>query len=200
MNTKPITPAEASAALGDVEQAGNRMKAIIAARSSRLLLLWGIIWCVGFCCTQFRPEIAGRTWIVLDVIGVLASLALGPWAPCSAIKDPVSRRIGVSWLVFLVYGIVWVALLDPRVGSRVLGHPLSYGFRICAFCVIACMFGYTVMGVWLRSRILLWTGIGVSAATVLGLVLLPAYFFLLLAIGGGGALVVAGLIMRKVRC
>ena len=71
-----ITPEEAQAALNDIQDAST--KARNGANTwAYYMLLWGVIWTIGFLATQFQPQWVAGIWIVMVVIGMAGSAILG---------------------------------------------------------------------------------------------------------------------------
>lgn len=191
------TPEEARASLADIDRIAERVrKAVASSSAASTLILWGVIWAVGFMVTQLFDPIAFRVWLALDGIGVVASLYLGGWFRGSALSDPHRNRIGTSWLILIGYAVIWLMLLLPGAfGRHAPARGLDWGHRIGAFWCEVAMFGYVIMGLWL-SPFLLRLGLLVSVLTLAGLILLPGCFYLWMAVMGGGALAAAGLYIR----
>ncbi len=167
-------------------------KAIASGSASVLLVLLGTIWVVGYVGNHFlaRSPASGVLWLVLVVIGVLVSWFVGVrWK--SPIKSPISKRIGLFWLLLYVYANVWVYVLSPWRGST--GAEL--GLQMGAYGATIPMFAYVVMGLWLDS-FLIWVGLFVTALTLTGFYLLQPYFYLWMAATGGGTLIGTGLYIR----
>jgi hypothetical protein len=203
MDTKqpaPITQEEALASLQEIDRVIARIrKAIASAGCAPMLILWGFIWIIGFGTMQFFPEVTGRLWAVLDTTGIVISILFGIRAHRSRIHGLEQGRIALSWLVLLAYGALWVYLLWPwemshRSGWRAF-EPLMMR-KQTAFWPTLCMFGYVAMGLWL-DRFLLWLGVLVTVATLVGYCLVPDHFYLWIAATGGGSLVATGIFIRK---
>jgi hypothetical protein len=195
----PVTRQEALSALGEIDRVRNHVRRTLAAGvMSAMLILWGVIWIVGFSAEQFVPH-AYRVWLALDAVGITASLFLGVWSRKPTVDGPSSGRIGACWLVLFAYAALWSFLLVPSgalsgPGWADYAHVLEQ--KMALLWVTVCMFAYVVMGLWL-DRVLLWLGILVTVASVAGFFFLQPYFFLWVAITGGGSLVVSGLLIRK---
>lgn len=192
----PVTKAEAQASLAEIDRVIDQTRKIIAHGSTApILMLWGVIWIVGFADTQFYPDNAGRLWWLLNIAGMAATFALSVWR--RSIKSPASNLIFVCWCVLIGYGALWCLLLVPWVlpgMARVHVPPL--GVRLPAFFCTVAMCGYVIMGLWL-SRLILWIGLVVTAITVIGYYALPSWFYLWMAVFGGGSFLAAGLLTRK---
>jgi hypothetical protein len=195
----PISRQEALAALGEIDRVREHMRRTLAAGSmAPMLILWGVIWLVGFATEQFMAH-AYRTWVVLDLLGIAGSMYLGMSGRSSAVKGPGDGRIGASWIILFSYAILWSFLLFPSEMISAGGWG-SYGpvleRKMALLWVTVCMFAYVVMGVWL-DRFLLWLGGLVTLLSLAGFYFEPQYFFLWVAVTGGGSLVISGLFIRK---
>jgi hypothetical protein len=197
LNYMNISKQEATAALGEIEDAITQTKrAIGRGGSSATMILWGIIWMVGYSCSQFAPRRAQVVWLCLVFIGAVSSWALG--GRSRRLRSPNGSRIGRGWLVLFAYAFFWFLLLhlDSPPGRPVLHLKDSSGRQSGAFFATVAMCGYVVAGLWL-GRFFIWLGAAVTLLTVAGYFLLPDWFFLWMAITGGGSLIVAGLYIRR---
>ncbi|NTW43621.1 MAG: hypothetical protein HGB14_04110, partial [Anaerolineaceae bacterium] len=70
-----ITPSEAEEALSAIQKIMKKTRHSISSSGGyKFLILWGIIWLIGFLNSQFIPgELAGNIWIGLDIIGGMLS-------------------------------------------------------------------------------------------------------------------------------
>jgi hypothetical protein len=188
----PITKEEAFFALEEIDRIGRQMRRTIAAGSmAPMLILWGVIWILGFAAEQFIPR-AFRLWLVLDLVGIAASFLLGACSRKSPVKGASPGRIGLSWLILFGYAVLWSFLLQS--GRAHYGPFLER--KVALLWVTVCMFAYVVMGLWL-DRFLLWLGAMITVAALVGFFFVPNYFFLWIAVAGGGSLVVSGVFIRK---
>ena len=180
-----VTKAEAQASLDAIESIMARTRRVIAGSGcGDLLLLWGVIWLIGFSATQFFPNQSGLLWLGLDAAGILGSWAFGCRSRSTA-KCGNGARIGLAWMALFVYAGIWVFILHPS-EMRFFG----------AYPATVAMFGYVVMGLWL-DRMLLFLGLAVTVTTLTGILLLPDWFNLWMAVTGGGSLIAAGIHIRR---
>ena len=195
----PITKKEAISALEEIDRIGRHMRRVIAAGSmAPMLIIWGVIWIIGFATEQFLPH-AYRIWFVLVIAGFAASFLLGAWSRKTPVKGPSQGRVGLSWLILLGYASFWCFLLNPSGmahGSGGMGYGVIVERKMAVLWVTVCMFAYVIMGLWL-DRFLFWLGVLVTVTTLIGFFFAPHYFFLWLAAAGGGSLVVSGAFIRK---
>ena len=177
-----ISKQEAQESLAEIENVIlQTRKEIARSGASYSLILWGVIWVLGFSGSQFFPHISGWLWLALVFIGFVVMWIL---TKKSAFLHPTSRRVHLGWLILVAYMMFWNILLhaDEREGL--------------AFCSTVCMCGYVICGLWL-GRFLVWLGLIVTALTVVGFFLLPVWFPLWMAITGGGSLILSGLFILE---
>ncbi len=198
----PITPEAARASLAEIDRIATQTRQTIAwSCATPLLILWGVIWVIGFSATQFFPSWAFRLWIGLDLAGIVSTVLLaGPFrnAPIKGIYHGLGS-MSLAWLALLAYGALWAALLCPWELLHQAGwaaYAPLLGRKMAAFSSTICMFGYVVMGLWL-GRFFLWLGLLVTATTLVGYYFAGNYFFLWMGVTGGGSLIVAGVFIRK---
>lgn len=181
-----ITPGEAREALETVRRVEERTRRAIAlAGGGPILMIWGVVWLVGYLGGHFLESAAtGWVWLVADLAGLAGTVfvvtRVQRW-----MRDPGGRRIGLFWVLLLAYALLWIW------ASR----PLS-GAQVSLIAASVAMFGYAVMGLWL-DRIFLWIGLGVTAIAIAGYLLLPAIFGLWMAVLGGGALLWSGVYIHR---
>ncbi|MGD1089000.1 MAG: hypothetical protein ABR955_09805 [Verrucomicrobiota bacterium] len=178
-----ISKQEAQASLAEIDKAISQTQKAAGHFTGYILMIWGVIWAIGFSATQFFPHSSGWFSFTLDTIGFI-----GTWVCIRKSKSRFGRpgggRIGLAWVILFGYMILWGVLLQP--GGR----------ASMAFYSTVCMCAYVMMGLWL-SRFLLWLGLIVTVLTVAGFYLLPVWFPLWMAITGGGALFLSGLSICK---
>ena len=178
-----ITKQEAKASLAEIENAITITRKAMGHFSGYILMIWGVIWALGFSATQFIPEQALRFWLPLDLAGFIGTFLCIRKAKLSRGRTGGSR-IGLAWLILFAYVILWSFLLQPN--SRQ---------GVAFFCTVF-MCAYVMMGLWL-GRFLLWTGLIVTVTTMIGYYFLSNWFCLWMAITGGGALFISGSLVAK---
>lgn len=182
----PITQIEAKAALRDIQQTG---RASATARgyqhASPHLIVWGVIWAVGYGLTYARPQY-GLVWPALVIIGTIASFWLG-WKSKPAGAQDYDWRYGATALAVFLFITAVFAVMPPQSVKQ-----------LCAFFPILVALFYSLLGIWLRAPRILAAGIAVAALTLGGYFLLAPYFLLWMAVVGGGALILGGFWLRSV--
>ena len=180
-----LSKAEAEDALGEIDRVIARTRRAVATGCcGGLLILWGVIWLLGFSASQFLPDHANYLWAALDSAGFLASWFLGARSQRST-RGGFGLRIGLSWLALFLYATLWLFILRPSDWRFFGAYPATLA-----------MFGYVLMGLWL-DRYLLWLGLAVTAASLLGILCVPDWFNLWMGVIGGGSLIAAGIHIRK---
>jgi len=159
-----------------------------------LFVVWGIIWAIGFTISQFAPRESQWAWLGLTSLGIVLTLVVlrGSAPVKSAGTDRLARRIGIMWGLLAVYVDLWLAPLWPFLNP----NGIAFWRHFTAVISTAPMLAYVVMGLWL-DNCMVWLGLGITALTVIGLLLLPGGFFLWMAAMGGGTLIATGLIIRR---
>jgi hypothetical protein len=195
----PVSPKDAFASLAEIDQTMAQTRKNIAAGSSGpVVILWGIIWVIGYARLQFFPDSISWLWPALDVIGFAGSVYLFRRSP---VKSPNHRRMACAWLILMGYALVWALLLcrrdlpsAPAAGGFVFSPSLAR--RIVTFGATIPMFAYVIMGLWL-DRFFIWLGALVTLAVLAGYLFIPHYLYLWIALTGGGAMIVGGVFIRK---
>jgi len=160
-----------------------------------ILIVWGVIWAVGFCVAQFAPAVSNWTWLIGDAIGIGATVYLGwvrprggPFLSESVRRE--ERKLWWFWFLLFTYGVMWLVILWPW-------RTEQFGL----FCVTLVMFAYIVMGLWFDMWFLFWVGLAATLIAgggyVLLSVLMPGCLNLWLGLAGGGTLVWSGLYLLR---
>lgn len=188
----PITPQEAREALAGIDQMARQMKRSLAGSGlSRGLLTGGAMWAIGFTLNFFFPGQSGRIWWLVSSLGMgFIALSIFRQHRKGDVKSAETslhlRQITLFWVAVLGY-LLAICLMLPRM------HWADQLLLIVAFL----MFAYVVMGIWLRTPLLVVIGLAVTAVAWAGRLLLPPRYFLLwMAVFGGGGLLVPGLYVK----
>jgi len=161
-------------------------RSIAAAGAGYIMIVWGVVWLLGFCGSQFiSGPTVGWVWLALDSLGAIATLVVG-YRLGTRMRVRPGWRMGMFWLALFGYAFLWGWLLQPMGGAK--GS---------LYIATVAMFGYVVMGLWLGSRSIAWLGVGVTLLALAGYFLIPAYFFLWMALLGGGALIGSGVYISR---
>jgi hypothetical protein len=184
-----ITPNEAEESLAAIGSIKKKMRHAAATGGAHyFLILWGVIWFLGFLGSYFLGDrIAARVWMVLDILGGLASWGIGVSMSRrvrNASVSATSGRIALFWWSLFAYCAltVWIAWpLDSK--------------QLAMFIVIFAMLGWIAMG-FLLSYSLIKLALFVTALAFGSYYLLPDYFYLCMALLGGGAMIGSAVYIR----
>ncbi len=187
------SPEEAREALALVEETTRRMRRALAhGGAPHFLIIWGVVWMLGFGSTHFfgsRDPRSGWAWLVLDSLGVMASFAVGSWLGRRVRSRRGGAMVGLFWLAWLFYAALIIAFARPQSGEQ-----LSLLISLFA------MMGYVTTGLLYRSSFISLLGAVVTVFIVIGYLVFPTFFNLWMALLGGGSLVVAGVyVLRRWR-
>jgi hypothetical protein len=186
-----VSQEDARESLKMIKATSNHTRKVVASTyASGLLILWGLIWVVGFMSVHFYPRRAGYIFNALNTVGIIATILIcTKWPRKAATKTSASQNIfwrflGL-WFLLFAFASLWLLLLRP-----------SQGVQVCAFLCTVAMFGYVVIGLWFGSYFMVWLGLIVTGLTFLGYHVFPGYFYLWMSPMGGGALLATGIYIR----
>ena len=185
-----VSPYEAEEALAAIQTMAQKTRHSIASGGTYItLIVTGIIWLVGFICTQFLTgEIVGYIWTGLSILGSIVGILLGirmgkrVRSPATA---PTAKRVGLFWLLLVFYGIAAIAIARPTDGKQAT-----------MFVILFIMLGQLAMGL-LFSFSSVWWALPITALALVGYFLLPGIFYLWMGILGGGGMISLGLYIRS---
>lgn len=185
-----ISPAEAEEALAAIRSMAEKTRrAISKSGAYAFLIVWGIVWLLGFLSNHFLAnDLAGSIWIGLDTLGGIASAVIGARmnrqvrSPSAAASG---KRIAWFWLLLFLYCVAAIGIASP-VDSK----------QLSMFIILFVMVGWMAMGLLLSFASIGW-GLAITALALISYFLLPGIFYLLMAILGGGGMIVLGIYIRN---
>jgi hypothetical protein len=181
-----IDSKQATEALTDIDEIVRRVRqSRIYNFSSLMLIMWGALVFAGYVTSYIWPRTNGLHWLVLDVIGLAASLAIGASTRRRAGVNTFDTRFLAAFVLFIVFGCILsigVGHLRPR--------------QMDAFWPIYFMMVYTIVGIWFGYAFAA-IGVGITALTLIGYFFAGDWFHLWMAVVDGGGLVLGGLWMRR---
>ena len=191
-----LTPGEAADSLKEIQRTQSRSASARGyANTSPFLILWGVIWMIGY--GGQRPGAA----LLPTAPGLLLTLAGFAGAPCGigrarapAQGNPhpgMNAHAGLRFVAMFVAIGLFVAATYAIFGSATTAQQ-------AAFIPLVVALAYIMLGIWKGAAPCVVTGVAVAALTLGGFFLLQQHFLLWMAVVGGGALVLAGLWLRKV--
>ena len=172
-----VSPQEAAQALEAIASTESRSATLRGYRGAAPhLLLWGLLWAVGYGLTELMPQRAGAIWSVIVVVGIAA----GTLMMFRKADRSDAWRFAAVWATLVVFCAATFAIMPPTDGRQV-----------AAFVPLVIAATYVTAGIWFGSRYVV-AGLAVAALTLGGFFLLREYFLLWMAVVGGGALLLAG--------
>lgn len=185
-----ISPAEAEETLAIIQSMMKKTRRSISSSGGySFLIVWGVVWFLGFLGSQFLPqEIGGYTWMILDTLGGIISAFLGfrmsrrVRSSSSAISG---KHIGIFWILLFCYVIATIAVSWPADGKQ-----------LAMYIILFVMVGWMAMGL-LLSFYSIWPGLVITVLALVGYFLLPDIFYLWMAVLGGGGMIAFGLFIRS---
>ncbi|BAT61582.1 hypothetical protein GJW-30_1_04141 [Variibacter gotjawalensis] len=179
-----ISPNQASQALDQISATEAKSSKLYGySRGAPHLIVWGIVWLVGFGLTAIFPASAALIWSIVTPLGIAAGFIVG--RRHDAESGPYDWRYAIIALAFAAFFFAAFSVIKPHNANQV-------GAFICLVVGLI----YVVMGLWLGTRYIV-AGLLVTALTLAGFFLMQSYFSAWMAVLGGGALIVMGLWLRK---
>jgi len=185
-----ISPDEAQQALSAIQAMAKKTRRALSSSGAYIfLIIWGIIWVLGFSGSQFLPEkIAGYNWMIIDTLGGILCAIIGirmGRGVRSASPTTSGKRIGLFWLLLFFYCLAAIAVAGSVDGKQ-----------LAMFITFFVMVGWLAMGL-LLSFASIWPGLAITALALIGYYLLPGIFYMWMAILGGGGMIALGLYIRS---
>lgn len=182
-----VSKHEAAQALQDIDSAQQRTNSMLRYRANAPhFLMWGAIWLIANCVTEFSPAHGGKAWQILATMGSVVSI----WLSIRSVKQTATSRqgwqIGAVWFAILVFFMATFAVLphlDAKQGN--------------AYISLFWSFLYVLMGIWSGSRIVI-VGFLTTAAIMVGYFMITTHYFLWMGLVTGSLLILGGLWLRKV--
>jgi hypothetical protein len=183
----PLSQTEAQGALRDISTAERASAKAYGYRlASPHLIVWGVVWILGYGVSYTRPEWSAA-WPVLALAGSIASFWIGWSNSCRTTGMKRDwRGLGTAAAIFAYVAAILI-IMPPRTDAQAGAF----------FPILVALF-YTLVGIWMRGTRMLIAGVAVAALTLGGYFLLPHYFLLWMAVVGGGALILGGIWLRNV--
>ncbi len=184
-----ISPNEAEEALADIQKVSQKTRRSIAGSGASIsLIITGVVWLVGFTCTQFLSgPLLVWIWVVTSVVGSALATFMGMRASRRVRVQStggMGRRILVFWLLLILFSAAGIAVARPTDGRQ-----------ITVLIILFAMIGQMGMGLLLSFSATWWT-VPVVAVVLAGYFLVPAWFYLWMALRGGGVMLALGAYIR----
>ena len=185
----PLSSNEAAEMLRDIDRTTRRSaNAYGYSAASPHLILWGVIWIVGYGATALQPHSPAlqAVWPGLCLVGAGGSFWIG-WRmrPASAAGHDwryVATFAAIVLFVFALFSIM----------------PPTNGVQMGAFFPLLASLFYALIGIWAKGARMILLGMAIAALTLFGFFALRSQFALWMAAVGGGGLILGGLWLRSV--
>lgn len=179
-----ISPHEAEEALAAIQQARDKTRNAYGY-NGYYLIVWGLVLFFGFLANQYiHTALLAWIWGGLSLLGCIVSAVLGI-TQSNQVRSNIGARIAFFYLALVVFAALWLFVAQPL--------SLKQGILLG---VTIYMFGGAAIGIFTRTISTIVGCVAITALSVAGYYLLPAYFFLWLAICCGLAMVGIGLTLR----
>jgi len=185
-----ISPTEAEEALQAIQVIVRKTQKIISDSGAyNFLIVWGVIWMIGFLGNHFtETQTAAYIWIGLNILGGVGSAVLGI-RMSRKVRSPSGmvsgKRIGWFWLLLFLYCFTLILVTSPVDGKQ-----------MAMIIIIFVMIGWIAMGL-LLSVASIWWGLGITVLALFGYFFLPGIFYLWMAFLGGGGMIALGFYIRS---
>lgn len=186
-----ISPGQAAAALEDIAATEQRTRAAGGyANASPYLILWGIVWILGYGgCAVATPDRWGLVWLPLVLVGGIGSAVLGSRAAGKG-KRGQTGSFGRSMVMAAAIGLFIAAVYYV---FRPAGR-LPY----LVFPALIVGLVYTLAGTIARLPRFAAIGAAIFVLTMAGYIFRPEWTAAWIAAVAGGGLVLGGLWLRRV--
>jgi len=188
-NPDDIGPSEAGDLLKGVEGAERRTRQLLTyARAGDYMILWGVIWLLGYGIADQLYPYTQAIWLSLDVLGIAGTGWITYRAVVCGDGSPERRFVFLKPMLCIVvligFGMFWLNLLHVHGREQNLFWPMLCGSIL--FCV----------GLWAGRVLSIGSG-AVVALAIGGYFFAGPWFSLWIAVVTGGALVLGGLWLRR---
>ena len=186
-----ISPIEAERALDAIQgMIKKTQRAVSASGAYQFLIVWGIIWLIGFSGNQFLTEgITGRVWAVLNILGAVLSaiigIRMGRGVRNTSVSPILGKRIGLFWLLLWLFCAAAIAVNWPVEGKQ-----------LAMIIILFVMLGWIAMSL-LMSMLSAGWGLAITGLALAAYFLIPGYFHICMAILGGGGMITLGFYIRS---
>lgn len=184
----PISTQEAADTLRDIARTQHHASVLRGyEKGAPHLILWGLIWAIGYGTSDLAPALANPAWLVLDIAGFTGSFLISraSLAHRSGARSGYGARFAGVGIAALAFIAATYYIMQPH-------EPAQFG----AFPALFVALIYAVVGIWRGSR---WAiaGVAVGVCTVAGYAFFREHFMLWMAVIGGGTLILTGLWLRR---
>jgi len=180
-----MDPNQAVDDLKAIRQIMGRTRSAIGNQGGWIMVVWGVIWLIGFPSNQLLPNLAGWIWLVLTIVGMALTIWLGTRMGQGDVRISFWKPV-VSWLLSLVIFDALLIWLFGITGTQ----------DLLLLFLLTIALGYVQFGLF-THRIFGIVGVLMAVVTMGARLLTPDYFFSVVGALGGGVLAGSGLWMAR---
>jgi hypothetical protein len=174
---------EAEVQLALIKQAQAGQEAVGSREAGWFLLIWGLVWLIGFLTSHFAPASwIIWTWLMLCVMGAALSTVVGLRLGQQVQYAQTGPKLGLFYPVFIGFCLLWLYLVRPESWQETAILTISFlGFAV------------VLNGILLKVRSLIAAGLVGTVLSTAVYLWFAAQFGLIVGLVGGGGMIVAGL-------
>jgi hypothetical protein len=182
----PLSREQAQDALRDITRTERRSFSAYGYKSAApQLILWGVMWLIGYGGTYLVPPATNWIWLGVVVVGSTGSTLLG-------MRTKPRNTAKFSWRIFFT----WLSALAAIASVLAIFAPFN-GMQIGSLFPLFIGWTYVVLGIWMGWRFSI-LGLAVVALTLFGYFhFSPESFVLWMAFLGSAILIGTGLWLRS---
>jgi hypothetical protein len=198
-----LSAEEAAQALREVESIRTRSVQLRSYHyAAPQLMLWGVLWLIGYSATDLAPRYADRVWMGITAFWALLYLlvfarpsAIAPASNAAATSIRSAEDARIRWRFRLRFLGLYAVTCLLIFGTALIMRPQGIEMAAYVPLLLACI--YMGAGIWGGGWRYVAIGAVLTVLTLAGYFLLSSHFLLLMAAGGGGALLLTGLWLRS---
>lgn len=182
-----IDPQEAKQSLEAIQQAQTAEKSVGGREVGWLLIIWGLVWLIGFLLSQYGPAAwLLWVWLLLLLAGSAASAVVGIKLGRQVQYVDTGPKLGLLYPALIGFSLLWLYLAQPASWQQTAVLAVSFvGFAA------------VVNGILIKARALIAIGLVATVLAVAVYLFLQPYFGLIVGLVGGGGMVLAGLRLHR---
>ncbi|VAW30841.1 hypothetical protein MNBD_CHLOROFLEXI01-4118 [hydrothermal vent metagenome] len=178
-----IDSKDAEKSLHLIKQAQTAQEAVGAAEVGCFLLIWGIVWLIGFLMSHYAPASwLLWSWLLLCLLGSAFSAVVGIRLGQQVQYRQTGSKLGLFYPALLGFSLLWLYL----------ARPMSWQ-QTAVLSITFLGFATVVNGILLKERVLAAVGLASTVLAVVVYLWLLPQFGLIMGIVGGGGMILAGL-------
>jgi hypothetical protein len=180
-------------ALGLVNKTTSQTRRSIAAKySSPHIILWGCILIDGYLLSYFYLRWVWAIWITVGLFGGLGMWLISRHQKRSSFPTRNGQYMQLWWKPIAF----WTAFYAFIFISLYMFRPRS-GIVLNAYIILTVMLAYIILGIWNNELFMIGLGIVISAATIMGVYLVPEGMYCFwMALTAGGVMVSTGIYLQ----